>query len=115
MERDQWHDRRTMTTPRRFIGPWALTLTLALSACTQFPELDDATSRDTRRAPYPNLLPVEDLRARVAAPRTTEQTTRTLEARVAGLRARAARLRGSVIDGTSRARLDRKITIDVPQ
>lgn len=104
-----------MTSTRCFIGLAALTLTLALSACTQFPELDDATSRETRRAPYPDLLPVEDLRARVAAPRTSEQTTRTLEARVAALRARAARLRGSVIDNTSRARLDRKITIDVPQ
>ncbi|QFT92164.1 hypothetical protein FIU86_04880 [Roseovarius sp. THAF9] len=104
-----------MTTTRRFIGLTALTLTLALSGCTQFPELDNGTSLETRRAPYPDLLPVEDLRARVAAPRASEQTTRMLEARVAALRARAARLRGSVIDGTSRARLDRKITIDVPQ
>jgi hypothetical protein len=90
-------------------------LTLTLSACTQFPDLDQATSDQTRRAPYPELLPVEDLRAQVAAPRVTDQTTQSLEARAAALRARAARLRGTVIDGTSRARLDQKITIEVPQ
>ncbi len=104
-----------MPIPRRPLGLTALTLTLALSACTQFPELDQNTSAETRRAPYPDLLPVEDLRARLDAPRVTDQTTLSLEARVARLRARAARLRGTVIDDTSRQRLDRKITIDVPE
>ncbi|MGK7752022.1 MULTISPECIES: hypothetical protein [unclassified Roseovarius] len=105
-----------MTCPRRLIRRLpALALAFALSACTQFPELDGATSRETRNAPYPALLPVEDLRARVAEPRVTDRTAPSLEARVAALRARAARLRGSVIDGASRARLDRKITIDVSQ
>ncbi|MFN3210140.1 MAG: hypothetical protein ACE369_14270 [Roseovarius sp.] len=104
-----------MPNPRRHLRVTALMLTLSLSACTQFPELDRTTSAEARRAAYPDLLPVEDLRARVGAPRTTDQTTGSLEARVAALRARAARLRGAVIDGTSRQRLDQKITIDVPQ
>ncbi|QFT99004.1 hypothetical protein FIU85_16950 [Roseovarius sp. THAF8] len=102
----------TLCRPPRVI---AFFLTVTLAGCTQFPELDNATSTETRRAPYPSLLPVEDLRARVDAPRVADQTTRALESRVANLRARAERLRGTVIDQTSRARLDRKVTIDVPQ
>lgn len=100
---------------RRPLRVTAVMLTLALSACTQFPDLDRTTSAQTRRAPYPDLLPVEDLRAQVASPRATDRTTKSLEARIAALRARAARLRGTVIDGASRARLDQKITIDVPK
>ena len=104
-----------MPTSRRYLHTLALFLTVTLSACTQFPELDQAVSSETRRAPYPDLLPVEDLRATLAASRVTDQTSLSLEVRVANLRARAARLRGSVIDGTSRRRLGQKITIDVPQ
>lgn len=104
-----------MPTPRRHSRVTALLLTLALSACTQFPELDENTTIETRRAAYPDLLPVEDLRTRVGEPRVTDEISLSLETRVARLRARAARLRGSVIDGTSRQRLDQKITIDVPQ
>jgi len=104
-----------MPTSHHLSRVFALLLTLCLSACSQFPALDENTTAQTRRAPYPDLVPAEDLHAQVAEARVTDQTTLSLEARVAALRARAVRLRGTVIDGTSRRRLDHKITIDVPQ
>lgn len=104
-----------MMTPPRSLRYAALLLTLALSACTQFPELKDTTSPEIRRAAYPDLVPAEQLTAQVQSARITDQTTAGLSARVAALRARAARLRGTVIDRTSRNRLAQKITIDIPQ
>ena len=86
-----------------------------LAACTQFPELDENLSPQARAAPFPELVPVEDLRAELTEARITNETTTSLEARVASLRARAARLRGTVIDRTSRNRLGKNITIEVPQ
>lgn len=83
----------------------ALALGLALVACTEFPELDAALSVEARAAPYPMLLPVEELKARVDAPRIAPKTASGIEARVAALRARAARLRGTVLDSPTRARM----------
>lgn len=83
----------------------------ALSACSQFPELDDSLGAEARSARYPDLVPVETLRAGLSEPRITDQTTASLEARVTNLRARAARLRGTVLDSASRARLSQPVEI----
>lgn len=92
-----------------------LSIILCLAGCSQFPELDDTISPAARAAAYPDLVPAEDLRAELANAQITDDTTSSLEARVAALQARAARLRGTVIDQASRNRLDKKITINVPQ
>ena len=85
--------------------PAGFMLIAALAGCAQFPELDAATSATARDAPYPDLIPVEDIMAQVPQDRITPDTASGLSARVAALRARAARLRGSVIDSPTRARM----------
>ncbi|MCV3271203.1 hypothetical protein [Roseobacter sinensis] len=80
------------------------------AACVQFPEVDDATDQTARDADYPDLIPLDG----VPPPSTEAQTERdetqaALEARVSGLQARAAGLRGAVLSGDDRSRLDDKI------
>ncbi len=77
-----------------------------LAACTQFPEVDTQTNDIDPRAPYPALVPLEPLLARADEPRITEESTDALAARVAALRARADRLRRTVVDGQTRDRMD---------
>lgn len=110
-----WHDCRIMSVHSLTCRTFGLLCVAALTACTQFPALDENLSAQARAAPYPDLVPVEDLRAQLAAAKITDETTTSLEARVASLRARADRLRRTVIDRTSRSRLEKKITIEVPQ
>lgn len=85
-----------------------LCLCCAMSACAQFPELDDEISKEAKAAPYPDLVPVEELRAGLKTARITDQTQTSLEARVAALRVRAARLKRTVIDRNARNRLEQK-------
>lgn len=89
---------------------FVICLTVALWGCTPFPDLDSALSDGARDAPYPALLPVETLTARAADPQITPGTGPGIEARVASLRARAARLRGSVIDNRTHQRLSAGVT-----
>ncbi|TMM55114.1 hypothetical protein FDT80_05975 [Sulfitobacter sabulilitoris] len=78
----------------------------ACAACTQFPELDRTVSPDAEAADYPALVPIEPLLAQAdAAQIDAPATTQALSARVAGLRARAAALRGAVVGDADRARL----------
>ncbi|WP_323766231.1 hypothetical protein [Marinovum sp.] len=83
-----------------------------LIACTQFPELAESEGPDVASAPYPRLLSVEELAA-VPEARTSLALTRSVQARIRGLEARAARLRGPVIDRATRARMARGID-DIP-
>ena len=69
---------------------YAVILCLSLTACSSFPQLDAATPR--ANIPTPTLLPTEDLLAQTAAI-GAEGVGRTLAARAAALRARAAALR----------------------
>ncbi len=78
----------------------------ALTACTQFPELDQTVSPDLENADFPALIPLDPILAGTrTATRDNTQTQAALEARVANLRARAARIRGSVLTGRERQRL----------
>lgn len=89
-----------------FSRPFTLVAVLALGACTQFPELDDTISPELERADFPALVPVEPLLATAAAGRVDPvQTEAALLGRLSRLRARAARLRGSVLSGRERQRL----------
>lgn len=83
----------------------ALILTLSLTACTQFPELDRAVTDLGANAEYPDLVPIEPILAQAAAGPTPDQITGSLNARVSVLRARANRLRGRVVDGSTRQRM----------
>ncbi|WP_370401087.1 hypothetical protein [Sulfitobacter sp. JB4-11] len=81
-------------------------LILAVGACTQFPELDRTVTPELATADFPALVPLDPILANAqVAQSANRQTEAVLEARVANLRARAARLRGSVLTGRERQRL----------
>ncbi|MEL6295271.1 MAG: hypothetical protein AAFR10_13510 [Pseudomonadota bacterium] len=83
-----------------------LVILAAISACTQFPELDDAVSEQAQAAPYPALVDLGPLVTEARASRTDPAEVETsVDARVAALRARAARLRGEVVDAETRRRM----------
>ncbi|WP_456386903.1 hypothetical protein [Profundibacter sp.] len=88
----------------RLINSLALAATL-LAGCSDFPELDAAITSAARNADYPNLLPIDQLIADAQQVQISPETVTNLEGRISHLNARAARLRGPVIDGASRARM----------
>ncbi|MGR3271621.1 hypothetical protein [Thalassococcus profundi] len=83
-------------------------LLLCLSACAEFPELDATATPGVATAAYPQLLPLETL-LDGPAPRATPDLRAGVEGRAASLRARAARLRGPVIDAATAARIERGV------
>ncbi len=90
---------------RALIGLSAFVLTMT-AACTQFPALDSRATPEMLAAEYPAIVPVDPLLARATAGQiNTAQTENVLDARVTGLQARAARLRGSVLTGAEKQRL----------
>ncbi len=64
-----------------------------MPGCADFPALDDAVPEAAERAAYPRLVPVEPLIEGARAVRIKDDTEAKIAARVAALRARAARLR----------------------
>lgn len=87
-----------------------LTLILSVVGCVQFPEIDDATGQAAKEADYPDLIPFDTLLTSTEAPQTEAADTQAqLEARVSGLQARAAGLRGSVLSGQERNRLEEEV------
>ena len=80
-------------------------LTLVTAACTQLPLLDAAVSPEARNAPYPDLIPIEQIQGNVPTQLITTDTAPDIENRIVSLKARAARIRGSVIDDATRAQL----------
>ncbi|WP_189369723.1 hypothetical protein [Tateyamaria omphalii] len=80
---------------------------LTLTACTQFPELDNTISPEVGASEFPALVPLEPLLAG-SAPVVSDpvQTSDALAARVAALRARARALQQqSIVDPATRARM----------
>jgi len=75
----------------RYICAMRLTLPLllGLAACAQFPALDGTIGQDARDAPYPQLTAAPTF----SDPAETETANAAMIARIAALRARAARLR----------------------
>lgn len=87
-------------------------LTLAMAVgCSRFPELEDRFDQQARGAAYPDLVPAEALRADLPEMQVAPDARARLDARIAGLRGRAERLRGSVIDSAARARLSQPVEI----
>ncbi|MEB8387433.1 hypothetical protein OO012_09355 [Rhodobacteraceae bacterium KMM 6894] len=83
----------------------AIALWTALTACTAFPQLESTISDDLKDAPYPDLVSLDTLNTSMAQSRVTDDTLAGVEARAARLRARAARLSGTVIDDPTRQRM----------
>jgi hypothetical protein len=92
-------------TPTRPLA--VLTLAALLCAgCTQFPQLDRTITPQLENAAYPDLVPLAPLVATATSGRLDQATTEAdLLGRVARLKARAARLQGSVLTGRERQRL----------
>ncbi|MEQ9260946.1 MAG: hypothetical protein RIG84_17810 [Roseovarius sp.] len=95
----------------------ALLLVPLVAACSAAPQLDRVVSPEALRADYPTLVPAEQLRvaAAVTSParqQVTPETAPAIDARASRLKARAAALRGEVIDRESKDRLGSSITID---
>ncbi|MHA6326035.1 hypothetical protein [Roseivivax sp. CAU 1753] len=81
---------------------------LLLASCAQFPELDATATPGVAEADYPDLLPLDAL-LRGPVPRATPDLRASVVSRAASLEARAARLRGPVIDAATRARMARGV------
>ncbi len=90
---------------------YALVLIAALGAagCTQFPQLDATLTDESRRAPYPDLVPLSGLQARIDGTRIDPGTAPAIEARIDGLKSRATALSGTVIDSDTRARMQQGV------
>lgn len=67
---------------------------LCLSACAEFPSLEDTITQADRDAPYPTLSSIEPVLTQAqSATAASTQIEADLRSRVAALQARAARLR----------------------
>lgn len=90
---------------------WLLLSALVLTACARFPELDATVDPSAEGADFPPLIPIEGL---LETPTSSDadgpDPSADVAARVANLRARAARLRGQIVDPATRARMQRGIT-----
>jgi hypothetical protein len=89
-----------------------LVLLLLLTACTRFPELDAAVDTSALDAPYPDLVPIEQLLEPAPRPgsgaRVEPDVAETLQSRAAGLQSRARNLGNTpVMDDETRDRLAR--------
>ncbi|MCX7566442.1 hypothetical protein OS189_08820 [Sulfitobacter sp. F26169L] len=77
-----------------------------LGACTDFPALDRTITPELSNADYPALVPLEPVLAAAQSNGVEPvQANAAIDRRVAALKARAARLRGSVLSGAERQRL----------
>ncbi|MEI4231602.1 hypothetical protein [Roseovarius sp. D22-M7] len=92
-----------MRAPAR---PVLIVLAIAsLAGCTDVPPRRADLSAGDRDAPYPALIPAHRITGRVPPPPSEARTAEDLDARADRLRARAARLKGPVIDDTTRDRM----------
>ncbi len=83
----------------------------SLCGCVQVPELDLAISDSAKAAPYPELIPVEDIRAGIPKPRISGQTQPALESRTDGLRRKVDSRQSPVIDPKTKDRMLRGIDV----
>jgi len=93
-------------------------LTLAcgvmLPGCTEFPALTAPLTAADTDAPLPVLVPVDSILARTEDTAIQPDTQSGLEARMAGLEQRAARLRDAGLDPETRARMQAGVSEVTP-
>lgn len=88
-------------------------LSLALAACTQFPELEDTIGPEAEAADYPGFIPLGPVLAEAAAaPSRQDETEDTVAERAESLKARAEALRGGVVDDETQARMQRGVDLE---
>jgi hypothetical protein len=76
--------------------------------CTQFPALDRTLTPELAASDYPALVPLAPVLASVeVAGVEPVQAGAAIDARVSALKSRAARMRGSVLSGAERQRLEK--------
>ena len=87
-------------------------LTAALMAgCSTFPEVNASVASTQADAPYPELVPIGTLKARMTDTNLTPEMAPNLESRADRLRRRAAALqRRNVVDDETRARMKEGVT-----
>ncbi len=77
----------------------------ALSGCAAFPLLDTRIDPAAAAAPYPALIPLGPLLTQAGTGGVAPLASAGLSGRLSALAARAAALRGPVIDSATRARM----------
>ncbi|MDG1864072.1 MAG: hypothetical protein P8J02_12885 [Yoonia sp.] len=84
-----------------------------LSACAAFPTIDGTLDATAKVADYPTLLPLEPLLAAATASgaQISPASEAAFSSKIAALRAKAARLRGPVIDAQTRSRMQRGVAV----
>ncbi|WP_227267787.1 hypothetical protein [Roseobacter weihaiensis] len=76
-----------------------LSVATCLSACVPLPDVPAPTPRIDNTAGYPDFVPLDQIAAPTAdAQRASSETEEAVEARVAALRSRAARLRQASVN-----------------
>ena len=73
--------------------PMLIPVLVLATGCTQFPELDDTQTPGVAEAPYPRLVPLEQLTTPAREPLATPEMVTQVEGRIDGLVARAERLK----------------------
>ncbi len=96
-------------------GRCLLAICVALAGCADLPDLDETVPPALEDANYPALAPVDQVLGRSATEAANdEETADQLEARSAGLQARADTLqRRSAIDSETRRRLEDGVDADL--
>lgn len=87
---------------------------LVLTSCSTFLDAENRSARQAPPVDFPDLVPLEELVGSGQLERIDPETQTVLEARVARLQARAARLKRSVIDPNARNRLSQKPAVPEP-
>lgn len=89
----------------------ALAALLTGAACVQAPELDANITDQLRKAPYPELQPLDDALFDVPLPQEqSAEIDETLTARRDRLQSRARALNANVVDPTARKRMQSGVT-----
>lgn len=105
----------TMSRTRALAALLAFALLPFAAGCASYPAPVRDASPEVSAASYPALVPTDAIRAAAAEPpraAPAQDTAQPELARAARLKARAASLRGDVIDAEDRERLGKDITID---
>lgn len=85
-------------------------IALACAGCTRFPALEGRVGADLAARDFPQLIPLGGVLSAGSAGPDLPTLQSDLDARAARLRARAAALRGPVLNRADRIRLQRGIS-----
>lgn len=90
---------------RTIFLPFLSAALIGLAACSPSPDVGRPLSNAAQNADYPEILPLNTLLAQQPTEVDVPALTGSLTSRAAALRARAAALRGSIVDGGTKTRM----------